>query len=417
MSLEKGVVYEYKEDVMNLKRIGNTDVKLHTQSDVYIQKETNFLKYKKTGGLGEGIIVRTFEPDEKYSMHLEGLMNNQKNATIHFKAEGFSPLNPAQTIQEKTDQLGRFSLDLVLEYPVNVTTSSGYRFYLEPGDRMFVKANPTGDSLFFKGIGAINNEYLQEESRLVEKFPQFYWDGTETQKKWFFREDNTTNKCFQILKNYSNDLSPIFYEEKYLNYYFGKVNRKLDYMFGSAKLDSLGLRHRTYIGLDTIPGMYQSFVYSQAYNHYLENSFLLQFEKLRNFTFVRNDNSKLVPTRNEYLRMASLAYSGKVLREYLEFQAPVIYRSGKQADIKIFEDIVKEHFDKTNFQSKVLALKQKTSYIEAGHLFPELKFLDAKNANIPFRPLGESWFILCFGGMMYWLWINSGTITCSLPRK
>jgi hypothetical protein len=381
MSLEKGVVYEYKGDVMNLTRIGITDVKSHSQSDVYIRKETGFLKYKKTVGFGDDVIVRTFEPDEINTMHLEGKMDNQKNKIIEFKVEGFSPLNPTQTIQVETDQFGRFNFDLGLQYPVNVTTSTGYQFYLEPGDQVYVESTLTGDSLFFKGIGANNNEFLQNESRLVEKFPQFnfYWEDNQTQKKWFHRADQTTNSCFRMLENYSNSLSPVFYESKYLNYYYGKINRKLDYIFSWAKLDSLGLRHRTYVGLDTIPGMYQSFIYSQEYNRYIENSFLLQFEKFRNFTFVHNDQSKLVPTQSEYIRMASITYSGKVLRDFLEFQAPRVFSSGKQVEIKKFEDIVNEFFDKTKFQSKVLALKHKTSYIEAGNIFPEVKFLDLNN--------------------------------------
>lgn len=377
MSLKEGVVYEYKEEVMNLRHIRITDVKMHSQSDVFIREGTTLFQYKKSTNFADAVIVRAYYPEKKYSMHVEGICPNHKNKIIDFRAEGISPLDKVQTIPVNTDAFGKFSLNLDFQHPVNIASSLGFQLYLEPGDQLSVRSNLKGDSLFFSGIGAGNNQYIWEESRL-EKFPvyDFGIKNAQTQKSWFLRADMSTNTCFQLLKNQSNNLSPRFFESKLLDYYFGKINRKLDYMFGWYEYDANGIKRRTYSGLDSIPNLYQSFVYNQEYNRYLANCFLLQFEKLRNFIYIRGDNSNLIPTRDEIIKMSALTYSGKILRDFLEFEAPQVFNLGKQADVKTFLDIVNEYFDKTSLRKKVLALGSKTNYIETGSNFPEIKFLD-----------------------------------------
>ena len=105
---------------------------------------------------------------------------------------------------------------------------------------------------------------------------------------------------------------------------------------------------------------------------------------MRNFTYVINPGKKVegYPTQTEILRLATLTYSGKILRDYLEFVAPRIYQSNKSEDIKAFQDIINEYFDNTRFQAKIARLDVKASVIEIGSFFPSIRFKEMGGSEI-----------------------------------
>ncbi|MGV8096059.1 MAG: histidine kinase [Mangrovibacterium sp.] len=386
LSLKNGVVYNYLNDFNHLQHIEITDSRNHTKSTVYVKPDSKRIRYKKEQSLRLQTIIRTTEAGERNSIRMEGFMPNERDKTLQFIVEGASPLDPAQKIRIKADPSGKFSLLLDQDFPVTITSSSGHRFYAEPGDDFSVTANLKGDSLFFAGIGAENNRFIQEEARL-EKFPKmnFHVRNMQTQAAWFRKADQSTNACFALLEIYQNDLTPRFYETQYLNYYFGKINWKLDYIFGYVEPDKSGIRKREYTGLDTIPTQYQSFVYNREFNKFLENNFILQFEKLRDFTYAMNFDTNEVPTLPELLRLAALSYSGKILRDYFEFAVQRIDQSGNTDDKRALKNLIQEYFDNTHFQTKVLQLLEKASLLEIGSPFPDARFKDLNGNDVSFK--------------------------------
>lgn|GEM_PF-6121111 len=382
LSLRNGVVYNYRNAFNDLQQIEITDSRNHTRSIVYVRPGSNRLKYKKEQSLRVQTIIRAIETGEP-SIRVAGLMPKERNKKLQYIIEGASPLVPAQKILVHADSTGKFSILLDHDFPVILTSSSGYRFYAEPGDDFSVTANQRGDSLFFTGIGAGNNRFIQEEARL-EKFPKmdYHSRSNQTREAWFRKADQSTNRCLVLLKIYQNDLTPRFYESQYLNYYFGKINRKLDYLFGYVELNQQGIRKRKYTGLDTIPAQYQSFVYNREFNKFLENNFILQFEKLRDFTYATNFQSTEIPTQPEMLRLAALSYSGKILRDYFEFAVQRIDRSGNADDKTVLKNLIQEYFDNTPFQTKVLQLLEKASLLETGSLFPDITFKDLTASDV-----------------------------------
>ncbi|MGV8138757.1 MAG: histidine kinase [Mangrovibacterium sp.] len=386
LSLKDGVVYNYRNDFDHLQNIEITDSRGHTRSTVYVKPGSKRIRYKKEQSLRLQTIIRTTEAGERNSICMQGFMPNERNKTLQFIVEGASPLNPVQKIRIKTDSSGKFNLLLDQDFPVTITSSSGHRFYAEPGDYFSVTANLKGDSLFFAGIGAENNRFIQEEAGL-EKFPKINSRirDRQTQAAWFRKADQSTNACFALLEIYQNDLTPRFYETHYLNYYFGKINRKLDYIFGYVEPDKSGIRKREYGGLDTIPTQYQSFVYNREFNKFLENNFILQFEKLRDFTYAVNFDADEVPTLPELLRLAALSYSGKILRDYFEFAVQRIDQSGNADEKTVLKNLVQEYFDNTHFQTKILQLLEKASLLETGSPFPDVRFKDLSGSNISFK--------------------------------
>ncbi len=388
MSLKNGVVTNYKEDVGTLRHVEITDTRKHKSFELFVPKGSNRVKYKKAGGYGIGTIYRTFSPDEKFTIQIQGTLADQKNKTLEFEVEGLSRLDPAEKISIKANALGDFSLMLTENFPVFISASSGHQFYAEPGDVIFVKSGSKGDSLTFKGIGADNNAFLEKEYQM-ENFPkEDYWEGNSSkQAAWFRKIDRISNQWFAALKNYSPGLSPVFYESKFLNYYFGTINRKLNLAFGWIDFNKKGWLKRTYPGLDTIPSRYQSFVFNRELNRYLENNFIVEFEKLRNFTYVSGNSylkTRLNPTQKEMLQLASLTYSGKLLSDYFEFVAPRIYSSKNSADIKLLQDYVQEYFDNSSLQARISKLFQKTVVLDNGTAFPLVKFrnLDGETVDL-----------------------------------
>lgn len=378
MSLKNGVVVNYKEDVGNLQHVEITDTRKHKSYELFIPKGSNVVKYRKTGGYGGGTIYRTFGLGEKFTIQLHGTFANQKNKTIEFEVESLSRIDPTKRISAKTNASGDFILLLGENSPVFISASSGHHFFAEPGDVIFVKSGSKDDSLTFKGIGADNNAFLEKECQM-ENFPnENYWEGNlGKQADWFRKIDRISNQRFAILKNFSPGLSPVFYESKFLNYYFGAVNRKLDLAFGWIDYNKKGWLKRTYPGLDTIPSRYQSFVFNRELNRYLENIFIVEFEKLRNFTYVTGNGylkTRLDPTQKEMLQLASLTYSGKILSDYFEFVAPRIYSSKNSGDEKLLQDYVQEYFDNSALQTKISRLFEKTIVLDNGTEFPLLKF-------------------------------------------
>ncbi len=383
LALKDGIVYNYLDDYKHLHHLEITNIKNHTKSVVYLEPVSGRAIYRKDQALRVQTIVKITESVEKQTTRLEGLMPGVKNKEIRFDVNGLSPLDTDQKMQIKTDASGRFSLALSQNFPVMITSSTGHRFYAEPGDDYSVKANLKGDSLFFEGIGVGNNRFIQEEARL-EKFPELKnrRRRQETQTSWFRKADQTTNACFDLLFNYRSDLTPCFYESQYLTYYYGKINRKLDYLFAKVDIGERGILRRAYTGLDTIPTQYQSFIFNREFNRFLEKNFLLQFEKLRNFTYAVNYQTDEIPTAMELVRLATLSSSGKILRDYMEYVAPRIYQSANSDDKKAFENLVQEYFDNTDFQAKLSKLQGKTGLPETGSLFPDIRFKDTEGSDI-----------------------------------
>lgn len=383
MSLVDKAVYNYLNDVGPLQQVEITNIR-GSKSMVLVPKSSPRIKYKRIGTFG-GTVLRTFDLADKYTMQLEGTLRDQKNKTIDFQVEGFSRLDPAQKIQVKTDPNGNFSLFLEQDFPVTINASTGHQFYAEPGDFIQVSSNHSGDSLFFKGIGADNNEYLQKELKL-EKFPKIDYSLREkAQSDWFKKIDKIANDYFVMLKNYSSVLSPRFYESKYLNYYYGKVNAKLDQIFSWVEYYSTnGPAPRKYEGLDTIPDQYQSFIFNRELNRYFGNKLMLQFEKTRGFTYLSNGsgNHKSYPTPIEKLQLAASGNSGKIFRDYMEFTAPGIYNSNKPDEIRALEEIVQQHFDNTHFQTRLKILRKDFYFFETGNLFPSVGFIDINRKEI-----------------------------------
>jgi hypothetical protein len=383
MSLKKGVVYNYLDDDGRLRHVEITDTKNHTKSNVYFPKGSNQAKFISIQGILGQTIIRISDPNEKQTMRLSGILANQKNKTLEFDIEGASLLDPARKVEVKIGDDGKFNLTLDQVFPVTISSLSGLQFYLEPGDDISFRSNLRGDSLSFSGIGAGNNQFIQEEMKL-KSFPKedFQVKNAQTQAIWFGKADKVTNERFVLLENYKTILSPRFYESKFVNYYFGKINRKLDYMFSWFENSDWGIIRRKYQGLDTIPDSYQSFVFNRELSKYQGKRLLLQFEGLRNFTQISSYNSEKSPTQTEMLRLATLTYSGKILRDYLEFEASSIYNSNNSIDIKTFQALVSECFDNTEFQSKIFGLNANANLLENGNLFPSVGFKDMKGTEI-----------------------------------
>lgn len=382
LSLRNGVVYNYLNTCNSLQQVEITDSRNHTRSTVYVRSGSNRIKYKKEQSLRVQTVIRTIETGE-HSIRIEGMMPKERNKKLQYVIEGASPIVPAQKIDVNADSTGKFNILLDQDFPVTLTSRSGYRFYAEPGDDFSITTNKKGDSIFFAGIGAENNRFIQEEAR-VEKFPKMDYRSrtNQTRDAWFRKADQSTNTCIALLEMYQNDLTPRFYESQYLNYYFGKINRKLEYLFGYVELNTQGVRKRKYTGLDTIPSQYQSFVYNREFNKFLENNFILQFEKLRDFTYATNFQSNEIPSQAEMLRLAALSYSRKILRDYFEFVTPRVDRSAIAGDKTVLKNLIQEHFDNTSFQTKVLQLLEKANLPETGSVFSDIRFKDSAGKDI-----------------------------------
>ena len=377
MSLEKGVVYNYLENCNELKHVEVTDNKKHEKWNLFVSENSKIIRFKQIQRLFGQMIVRVLPTNAEANTQISGQLPREVNKSIEIETEGESLFNPKQKITVQTDATGKFSFGLNLDSPATVHCGSGFVFYAESGDDFSFTSNSKQDSLHFIGIGAGNNNFLQAELKL-EKIHRsnYHVKDEQTQKGWFQKTDKVMNHYFDLLKNYSNDLSPCFYEAQYLNYYYGKVNSKLEYIFSWFTNSDVGISRRIYTGLDTIPSRYQSFVFSREFNKYQENNLFLKFEKLRDFTHIHSYESPEKPSDKELLRLASLAYSGKILRDYLEYVAPRVFDSNNQENIDALKQTIQEQFANSNLQTRISRLQKKVSVIIPGNLFPAIKFQD-----------------------------------------
>ena len=383
MSLEKGVVYNYLENCNELKHVEVTDNKKHEKLNLFVSENSKIIRFKQIQRLYGQMIVRVLPTNEEANTKISGQFSGKRNETLQFNTESISLLDPKQKITVQTDAAGKFSFGLNLSSPVTIHCGSGSVFYAEPGDDFSFTSNSKQDSLRFFGIGAGNNNFLQAEWRFEKLHrPNNQVKDEQTQKAWFQKTDQVMNNYFNLIQNYRNDLSPCFYETQYLNYYYGKVNKKIEYIFSWYTNTDIGINKRIYAGLDTIPTRYQSFVFNREFNKYLENSFLMQFERLRDFTHIHNFESPEKPSDKELIRLASLAYSGKILRDYLEYVAPRVFDSNNKENIDALKEIIQEQFANSKLQTIISSLQKKVSVIIPGNLFPAIKFQDINGKTV-----------------------------------
>ncbi len=164
--LEKGVVYNYLENYDKCKNVEISDIKKHEKLNVFLHPDSDLVRYAQISRFPDQQIVRVLPLKSEANSRISGEFPLDRNSTIQSSIRANASLVPRVKYFAKTDSSGKFSLALNLSEPVTIYTNNGFTFYAEPGDDFSFKANATQDSLFFSGIGADNNRYLEVESRL-----------------------------------------------------------------------------------------------------------------------------------------------------------------------------------------------------------------------------------------------------------
>ncbi len=398
LSLSGGDVYNYLGDFAQFRHIEITRIKQHEKVNLFVDKNSSVVRYSLINGLENRMVIRVYPQGEGENFSMSGQFQKTKNSAVHYTLEPLSPFSQTKDSVFQTDAEGKFNLKLKIVSPVTLSTGNGFLFYAEPGDKFSFYSNQTQDSLFFSGIGAANNTFLQEESRLKKLPAENPFKNKNDNKTHFRFIDRIMNPYFELIDSYQNELTPVFFENRYLDYYFGTINRKLRYLFRQIEVSpGNGIIPRKYTGLDTIPIGYQSFVFNPEYYKYLENNLIINFEKLRNFRFVNGYTDYGAPSEKELVMLASLAYSGKALQDYLSQIAVRIAGNNDQEGLDELKKVVDEKFNNSPLQSAISRLLNKSKRIETGEQFPPVRFLDLNE-----KPLEISAFKGKVVYLMFW---------------
>ena len=383
MQLKSSVVFQYRGNYHKFMHLKVNDIRKHETQNLFILPSSNLIRYSEINGLPAQQIIRVLPLETGENIHIQGQFPRNKNTTIQFIADANSSLIPTKTFSVHTNSTGKFSLVFNSNDPLTIHASTGFDFYAEPGDDFSFTANSAQDTLHFSGIGAGNNEYLLAESRLPKLGIPKGVRNQQTQSAWFKRADAFMTVYLKQLENYKNSLTPKFYETKYLNYYFGKLNRKIEcaHSWFRFSTDENGILNENLMKLDTVVH-YQPFIFNREFNRYLHSQFLRHFEELRRFIYKNNYTAAQAPSDKEILQMASLSNSGKTLYDFLEYMAPRIYFFASQQDIDALHETVEDYFDHSSLQQRIKELEIRNVKIKAGDQFPPVTFKNIKGEEV-----------------------------------
>lgn len=383
-SLVKRTVYHYQEDSKDWMKVEiNRD-------QAYIDKENGLAWfYKKRDNQSRIILEKPVSgnPQNKYNTIITGNYPDKKGKQINCQQDELSLKFASTELSIDIDEEGNFSIPMNIQYPVFLNFRNGIKMYCEPGDNLQVTMLSNPDSLNCKGIGNMNNEYLQKKKEFVLYRGMISWDEVHKESKYFEKVDEVEKHNNNLLNLYKKDLSPRFYEHQFVWEYYNAINGKLFVKSLQFELDYVHTPD-SFKWYQTIHPSYQTFTNNLQYNKFLSFNLGHQLDKIHHLKYrALNCSSNMVSSIPDFLQFAKIYFNKKQLIDFLAMQARLNYSINDIAVTQEVEKIANEKFPDSPLLTLISELKKNSVTTVEGGEFPRLKLLDfeGKPAKLPLK--------------------------------